>query len=252
MRICLASALALSVWLAVAAGWSVAQEQLPAPANQRLELVELRQLPLREALRALSLQTNLNLVASAAAAEVPVTLYLQNVTPRAALEALTKSHGLFYREDTETGIITLYTNGELQSIRRFASSRCCIPMPTTRPKRSARCLASAWCSAWDPTHNRSSLIWPSDSIALTWSISACRAWVCSAADREWVAADSAVAVLAADSEEALAADSAEVATWDSTELAAAAVEVSPGNAARTCCRTQLPIGKWPRIRPRCR
>lgn len=92
-----------------------AQETLPAPVDgQRLELVEFRQVPLREAVRLLSEQTGLNLAASVQAREVPVSLFLRNVEPRAVLTTLTRTHGLFYREDAESGIITLYTNEELQ------------------------------------------------------------------------------------------------------------------------------------------
>lgn len=93
---------------------SLAQQQ-PSPAQQKtLELVDIRDLPLDEALRVLSQQTDLNLVASAAAADVPVSLNLRNVTPMAAIETLARTHNLFYRTDETSGIIRLHTIDEYQ------------------------------------------------------------------------------------------------------------------------------------------
>lgn len=105
----------LACALLLAAGRAGGQENIAPPPPERLDTVEFRQLPLREALRLLSVQTGINIVASAEASETIVTLYLRNVTPRAALETLTKTHGLFYREDAEAGIITVFTTQELQA-----------------------------------------------------------------------------------------------------------------------------------------
>lgn len=86
----------------------------PATLESKLELIELRQVPLREAIRLLAEQSGLNLAASLDAAEIPITLYLKNVTPKDALTTLTRTHGLFFREDKQSGIITIYSNDELQ------------------------------------------------------------------------------------------------------------------------------------------
>src|SRR6056297_1304800 len=83
-------------------------------APEKLQLVEFRQIPLREAVRLLSELSGLNLAASIEARDVEVSLFLRNVTPRDALTTLTRTHGLFFREDEQTGIITIYTNDELQ------------------------------------------------------------------------------------------------------------------------------------------
>ena len=53
-----------------------------------LEVVEFRDQPLDEALRLFSAQTGLNIVASPEARKINVSLYLRNVTPDAALDAL--------------------------------------------------------------------------------------------------------------------------------------------------------------------
>jgi general secretion pathway protein D len=99
------------------AGRVSSQDVLPEskpPQIERLQLVEFRQIPLREAVRLLSELSGLNLAASIEAADTEVSLFLRNVTPKDALTTLTRTHGLFFREDAETGIITIYTNEELQ------------------------------------------------------------------------------------------------------------------------------------------
>ena len=107
----------LSIVLACGARTSQAQSDMmlrPADANERLELVEFREAPLSDAIRLLSQQSGLNLAASIQASVVPVRLFLRDVTARDALTTLTRTHGLFFRDDEKTGIITIYTNDELQ------------------------------------------------------------------------------------------------------------------------------------------
>lgn len=120
------SAVALSLVLMCSIARAQAPEAIPLgpperTAPGRLAVIEFRELPLRDALQLYSEQTGLNVVASSEAGEQLVTLYLQNVTPRAALESLTRTHNLFYREDANTGIITIYTkdefDGDLRSFR---------------------------------------------------------------------------------------------------------------------------------------
>jgi general secretion pathway protein D len=83
----------------------------PAPT---LPLVDFRELPLREAAKLLSDQTGLKIVPSAEAGKVLVSLYLRDVRPGVAIDALTKAHGLFYREDAATEIIRIYTTDEYE------------------------------------------------------------------------------------------------------------------------------------------
>lgn len=90
-----------------------AQSQPPAP-QPTIELIDIRDLPLAEALRVLSQQTDLNLVASAEASDVPISLNLRNVTAMAAIETLARTHNLFYRVDQASGIIRLHTIEEYQ------------------------------------------------------------------------------------------------------------------------------------------
>ncbi|MEM8669098.1 MAG: hypothetical protein AAGG48_16365 [Planctomycetota bacterium] len=85
-----------------------------ANPGEQLAVVEFRQIPLREVVKLFSEQSGLKLAASIDAGEVEISLYLQDVDARAALTTLTRTHGLFYREDEVSGIITIYTNDELQ------------------------------------------------------------------------------------------------------------------------------------------
>lgn len=103
-----------------------AQEILPPGQadDGRLKVLEFRALPLRDALRLFSEQTGVNVVASAQAADVPVSLFLHDVTPRAALSTLTKANNLFFREDPTSGIVTVFTNKEFEgNLRSFREER---------------------------------------------------------------------------------------------------------------------------------
>ena len=82
------------------------------PSSPLLELVEFRQMPLGEALRVLSDQTGLKLAASSSAASTLISVYLPNIDAMTAIDTLTKTHGLFYRRDTGTGIVRIYTTEE--------------------------------------------------------------------------------------------------------------------------------------------
>lgn len=89
-------------------------------SEARLELVEFRELPLRDALRVLAEQTDLNFAASAKAGQVKVSLFLKNVTAKGALEALCKVHNLWYRMEPKSEYIRIHTAEEYQrDIRSF-------------------------------------------------------------------------------------------------------------------------------------
>ncbi|HZZ71262.1 MAG TPA: hypothetical protein VFE24_03360 [Pirellulales bacterium] len=99
-----------------AAGPAIAPAQLAAPPGTApLELIEFRDIPLDEALRSLSDQSGLKIVPSAEAAKVHVSLYLRDVQPTVALDALTKANGLYYKQDRANGIIRIYTTKEYEN-----------------------------------------------------------------------------------------------------------------------------------------
>lgn len=88
-----------------------------------LPLIEFRQIPLREALRLFSEQSGLNFAATVQAGEVPISLFLRNVTPRVVLATLAQTHRLVHREDPDTKIITIYTQQEQQQTEDLKQQR---------------------------------------------------------------------------------------------------------------------------------
>jgi general secretion pathway protein D len=80
--------------------------------TSRVELIDLRQVPLADAARILAEASGLNVVASVEAGKTPVSLYLTNVEPRSAIEALCRSHNLWFRDDEKGGIIRIHTPEE--------------------------------------------------------------------------------------------------------------------------------------------
>lgn len=85
-----------------------------APRDLRLSQVDLQDLPLREACRLLADAAGLNIVASAGAGEMLVSLYLRDVAALAAVESLALAHQLWFREDGATGILRIGTLDEYE------------------------------------------------------------------------------------------------------------------------------------------
>jgi general secretion pathway protein D len=88
-------------------------ETLPIP-TKRLELIEFEDVPLSEAMRLFAEQSGLNVITSTEAGKTKVTVYLKNVTPIDALEAMVKANGLFYRIETNSGIVRIATLQEYE------------------------------------------------------------------------------------------------------------------------------------------
>lgn len=78
----------------------------------RMEVIDLRQVPLSDAARILSESGGLNVVSSVEAGKTIVSLYLTQVQARDAVEALCRSHNLWFREDEQSGIIRIHTPEE--------------------------------------------------------------------------------------------------------------------------------------------
>ena len=83
--------------------------------NQPIEQIEFRSISIGDALRILSEQSALNIVASKKASDLPVTMFLRHVTPMEVLDALAKTNNLLYKHDDESNIIRLYTAEEYRS-----------------------------------------------------------------------------------------------------------------------------------------
>ncbi len=79
---------------------------------ESLELLQFDELPLAEAMKLFSAETGLNVMCSSAAGKTVVTVFLRDVEPLAALEAIVKTNGLFYQVNEESGIIRIATAAE--------------------------------------------------------------------------------------------------------------------------------------------
>lgn len=82
--------------------------------EEPLKLIEFRDQPLSEVAKLLSDQSGINIVPSSEAGKVKINLYLRDCRPGVAIDALAKAHGLFYREDTNTGLVRIYTTSEYE------------------------------------------------------------------------------------------------------------------------------------------
>ncbi|MGN6133230.1 MAG: type II secretion system protein GspD [Aureliella sp.] len=97
-----------------AVGSALPEEVLPKEAHQVLELIQFDDVALAEAMRLFAEQSGLNVVTSSEAGRAKITVYLKNVTALAALEAIVKTNGLFYRVDEDSGIIRIATLSEYE------------------------------------------------------------------------------------------------------------------------------------------
>ncbi len=88
-------------------------ETLPIP-DKRLELIEFDDVPLSEAMRLFAEQSGLNVITSTEAGKTKVTVFLKNVSPIDALEAMVKANGLFYRIEANSGIVRIATLQEYE------------------------------------------------------------------------------------------------------------------------------------------
>lgn len=81
----------------------------PLPADVRLDLVDFRSLPLRDALRLLAEQSGINVIASNRAATQEVSLYLTKVTVQQAIDALVRTNALWQKRDPGTNVVQIFT-----------------------------------------------------------------------------------------------------------------------------------------------
>lgn len=89
-------------------------------ASPPIAFLELRDLPLREAVRIFSEQTGLNVVPSSEASSVKVSLLLRNISSEDALDILCKTHQLWYKKEAKNGIYRIHTLKEyLQDLASF-------------------------------------------------------------------------------------------------------------------------------------
>ncbi|MCG8653719.1 MAG: hypothetical protein MI861_28025, partial [Pirellulales bacterium] len=87
---------------------------LSRAADQKIGLIHFEAVNLSDAMKPFSEQTGLNIICSAEAGKTEITVYLRDVQPLAALEAIVKANGLFYRVDEESGIVRIATANEYE------------------------------------------------------------------------------------------------------------------------------------------
>ncbi|WP_036253741.1 DUF3438 family protein [Methylobacter sp. BBA5.1] len=82
-----------------------------APDNPErvIEQIEFRDITVGDALRILSEQSDLNIIASKEAAEIHVTMFLRRVTSLEVIEAIAKTYNLWYQRDWNSNIVRIYT-----------------------------------------------------------------------------------------------------------------------------------------------
>lgn len=87
-----------------------------AQETDALEVVDFRNVALAEAMRLLSLQTDLRIVPSAVAGKEKVNLFLTNVAPDVVLKALADSNRFVLEKDSSTGVVGIFAKEEARSV----------------------------------------------------------------------------------------------------------------------------------------
>ncbi len=86
----------------------------PSTPRKHVSRIQFDGVTLAEAMKLFATETGLNVICSAEAGKTVITVYLRNVEPIAALEAIVKANGLFYRIDDESQIYRIATSEEYE------------------------------------------------------------------------------------------------------------------------------------------
>ncbi|HYG73968.1 MAG TPA: hypothetical protein VEK08_03090 [Planctomycetota bacterium] len=89
-------------------------EETGLSKSVKINELDFREMPLQDAVRLISEETDLNIVASAEARKTPVSIFLKNVNAGAAIEELCKTHNLWFKQDEKSNIIRIMTLPEFQ------------------------------------------------------------------------------------------------------------------------------------------
>lgn len=79
-----------------------------------IEFLDLRAAPLRDALRLIAEEGEVNLVASEEAARKEIDIFVQDLSVRQTIETIAKSYDLWYRVDEKTGVVRIMSTRELE------------------------------------------------------------------------------------------------------------------------------------------
>lgn len=81
----------------------------PAHFDKVIEQIEFREITVGDALRILSEESNINIIASKQASDIFVTMFLRKVTAMEVIDAISKTYNLWYQYDEKSNFIRLYT-----------------------------------------------------------------------------------------------------------------------------------------------
>lgn len=82
--------------------------------SDKIALLEFRDISVGDALRILSDQSGLNVIASEQASKIKMTMYLHDIAPMDVLEAMAKTYNLWYQKDRRSGVVRVYTVQEFR------------------------------------------------------------------------------------------------------------------------------------------
>lgn len=77
--------------------------------THKIAQLEFRDITVGDALKVLTEQSDLNIVASQQAAQIHVTMYLKNISALEVIDAIAKTYNLWYKHDKRSNIIRIYT-----------------------------------------------------------------------------------------------------------------------------------------------
>ena len=103
--------------------------QVREPMTTRLKSIQFDGVALSDAMKLFAMQTGLNVICSAESGKTVITVYLHDVEPLAALEAIVKANGLFFRVDEASGIVRIATADEYE---KDSVSYTHLTLPTNR------------------------------------------------------------------------------------------------------------------------
>jgi general secretion pathway protein D len=93
----------------IAAAITPASTVAAKKTGSRIAHLEFRDITVSDALKVLSQQSNLNIVASQDAAKIHIAMYFQDIQPLDVIDAIAKTYNLWYKYDEQTNIIRIYT-----------------------------------------------------------------------------------------------------------------------------------------------
>lgn len=77
--------------------------------QQRIAQLDFRDITVGDALKVLTEQSNLNIIASQDAAKIHITMFLQDITPLEVIDAIARTYNLWYKQDVRSNVIRIYT-----------------------------------------------------------------------------------------------------------------------------------------------